>query len=72
MFYSRFAGIGQGGKSEELARDVETYEFRQIRRKTITTAFLPCRNTLSNCSIISAEIRQGSHGDLGLLEDQHY
>ena len=51
---------------------VETYKFRQIRRKTIATTFLTCRNTLSNCSIISAEIRQGSHGDLGLLEDQHY
>ena len=58
-------------KTEELARGVETFKFRQVMRKTTATAFLPCRNTLSKCAIVPTEIRQGSHGDLGLLEDQH-
>ena len=48
---------------------VETFEFRQVRRKTIATGFLLCRKTLSDCDMLSAEFRQVSHGGLGLLED---
>ena len=61
--------VWSSAKTEEVLMGVETYKFRQVKRKTIATGFLPCRKTLSDYAIFSTEFRQVSHGGLGLLED---
>ena len=48
---------------------VEKRKIRQTSIQTVATDFWVCRNTLSKCATVSAEIRQGDYGDLGLLED---
>lgn len=50
---------------------VEKRKIRQCSDLSAHIGVLTCRNTMSKYAKVSAEIQQGSHGGLGVLENQY-